>query len=202
MQRIQWILLILLLALAACSPQAAVQEERPSFQAAAVANPTSVPAPTTTPTPTAYPTPMPKQPVPQSCPITQPPKPRFVPPEPHPEWGPNGDFWYGSDDLWTLLRPDGTWRRLPHSEEGYVQKTVWWREGYNWQEEQQPALTITARKLDGEASLVEVDHATNGFHPDFGSFMLSGIALPELGCWEITGEYEGHQLSFVVWVAP
>jgi hypothetical protein len=30
--------------------------------------------------------------------------------------------------------------------------------------------------------------------------MLTGVYLPAPGCWEITGNYEGTQLSFVVWV--
>lgn len=30
--------------------------------------------------------------------------------------------------------------------------------------------------------------------------MMSGIFIPTLGCWEITGNYQGHELTFVVWV--
>jgi len=32
--------------------------------------------------------------------------------------------------------------------------------------------------------------------------MLAGVYVPTLGCWEITGEYRGEKLSFVVWVQP
>jgi len=32
--------------------------------------------------------------------------------------------------------------------------------------------------------------------------MLVGVDFPMLGCWEIMGIYKGHELSFVVWVAP
>jgi len=32
--------------------------------------------------------------------------------------------------------------------------------------------------------------------------MLVGVDIPTIGCWEITGRYAGHTLSFVVWVAP
>jgi hypothetical protein len=31
--------------------------------------------------------------------------------------------------------------------------------------------------------------------------MLVGIDIPAAGCWEITGQYKGTTLSFVVWVA-
>lgn len=153
-------------------------------------------------TPTNFPTVMPEIPRPDSCPITQPPSPRFVPPKPYSEMPPNGEFWYGSNALWTTLWPDGTWHSLPKSNAGYGNKVVWFREGYVWTEEEKPQLAISARRLDGEGVVEKNIHATNGFHPDYNSFMLTGIELPTLGCWEITGEYESHTLSFVVWVAP
>ena len=153
-------------------------------------------------TPTAFPTPIPEMSRPDDCPITRPQTPRFVPPKPYSESGPNGEFWYGSNELWTALWPDGTWHSLPKGEAGYVNKVVWFREGYVWTEEEKPELAISARQLDGEAVVDKFIHATNGYHPDYNSFMLTGIELPALGCWEITGEYNGNSLSFVVWVAP
>jgi len=46
--------------------------------------------------------------VPETCPITraQP----FVPPAPYPEKAFQGSFWFGTDELWTNLRENGTWR--------------------------------------------------------------------------------------------
>ena len=32
--------------------------------------------------------------------------------------------------------------------------------------------------------------------------MLTGVYVPAPGCWEITREYDGNKLSFVVWVEP
>ena len=32
--------------------------------------------------------------------------------------------------------------------------------------------------------------------------MLVGVYVPTPGCWEITGDYKGQKLSFVVWVQP
>ena len=32
--------------------------------------------------------------------------------------------------------------------------------------------------------------------------MLSGVYVPIPGCWEISGDYKGQKLSFVVWVQP
>jgi protein TonB len=32
--------------------------------------------------------------------------------------------------------------------------------------------------------------------------IISGIEIPEFGCWEITGQYKDQQLTSTVWVAP
>jgi hypothetical protein len=32
--------------------------------------------------------------------------------------------------------------------------------------------------------------------------MLTGVYMQTPGCWEITGEYKGQKLSFVVWLYP
>lgn len=140
---------------------------------------------------------------PASCPVTKTPDRSFAPPQPYSPDSPyEGQFWYGSETLWTLLPSEGNWSDLPHEETGYVQKTFWWREGYDWQEEPQPELTVTGRQLDGEAATLTASEATNGYHPDLKSFMLVGVDIPRAGCWEISGHYQGHDLSFVVWVAP
>jgi mono/diheme cytochrome c family protein len=147
------------------------------------------------------------------CPVTQPADPPFRPPEPDltredellaaPAQGSlEAYFWYGSDSLWTQLRRDGVWRDLPRSDGGYVQKIFFGSEGYNWREEPLPALTVSGRRLDVTGLAFEELEATNGFHPDVGSFMLVGADIPTAGCWEITGHYQGQELSFVVWVAP
>lgn len=158
--------------------------------------------PTVTPAPTAYPTPYPDGQRPDSCPITRPQTPRFIPPKPYSEWGPNGEFWYGTNELWTLLLPDGTWYSLPKSADGYGNKIALWHEGYSQTEEPEPAITLSAQQLDGEAVVAPSVYGTNAYHPDYGEFMMTGITLPTLGCWEITAEYDGSKLSFVVWVGP
>lgn len=139
-----------------------------------------------------------------ACPVTQPPDPAFSPPAPWPATYPyDGYYWYGSNALWTELNEDGTWSDLPFDESlGYGQKVVWWREGYDYRTEQQPALTVTGRRLDGDsnapAETAFAWPATNGYHDELQSFMLVGVEFPSAGCWEITGEYGGERLSFVV----
>ena len=139
---------------------------------------------------------------PADCPITVPQDPPFVPPPPYDKLGFEGEFWYGSNSLWTAIRQNGIWEALPHNPAGYTQKVFWWREGYSISEEPEPALTVTAERLDGQAPPVRGSKATNASAGDIGSAMLVGVDLPTLGCWEITGEYGGSELSFVVWVAP
>ena len=137
-----------------------------------------------------------------SCPMTIPQNPPFVPPPPYDSMGFEGEFWYGSDALWTAVRQNGVWAALPHNPEGYTQKVFWWRDGYVWTEEPEPALTVTGDRLDAPARPLNVSEATNASASDIGSAMLVGIDLPTLGCWKITGKYGDAELSFVVWVAP
>lgn len=142
-------------------------------------------------------------PNPAACPVTQPSASPFVPPPPYSPDAPyQGEFWYGTEVLWTLLSTDGTWRQLPQNKGVYTQKTFWWKKGYDWRTEPTPSLTVTGKRLDGSAPPLEASVATNGYHDDLKSFMLVGVDLPTAGCWEITGHSEGHDLSFVVWIEP
>jgi hypothetical protein len=140
-----------------------------------------------------------------SCPITRPPQPPFVPPKPYRATPPRlyGGFWYGSDQLWTMLPADGTWE-MARDKDGLFDKSLWWRAGFDPRREQTPSLTLSARRLDvpGRAIAASSGKATNGWRDDddIGAFMLTGIELPAAGCWEITGHYRARELSFVVWV--
>jgi len=141
---------------------------------------------------------------PAACQVTTAPAVAFTPPAPYPAQPPAryvGEFWYGSAALWTMLSQGGTWSGLPHDQAGYSQKVFWWREGYQSSVEQKPELTVTGRRLDGDAAPLVGSGATNA-SADFGDAMLVGVEVPTLGCWEITGHYHGHDLSFVIWVAP
>jgi hypothetical protein len=131
----------------------------------------------------------------ESCPVTVPPRPPFVPPDPYPR-EPDGDgaVWYGSSALWTTLRIDGNY------DDTAFWKMFWWSEGYSWTSEPSPPLVVSARRLDGESMAIEVMDATNGYHPDLGSFMLTGIRLPTGGCWEFTGRYRDAEVTFIGWV--
>ncbi len=133
---------------------------------------------------------------PSDCPVTQPPKPRFIPPSPWPSWPPGpGEFWFGNSGLWTALPMSGNWRQLALGE-----KFWWWSEEFDVSKDATPDLTVTAKRLDGDAPSFQASEATNGYHESFHWAMLMGVTLASPGCWEFTGHYQGHQLSFILWV--
>jgi len=131
---------------------------------------------------------------PVSCPVTVPQNPAFIPPAPYDTLHSFKDhFWFGSNSLWTIIPGNGIWNALPLNLEGYTQKILWWREGYVWDQEPEPNLIVPP---------LNVSKATNAFAGDIGSAMMVGVDFPTLGCWEITGNYNGIELSFVIWIAP
>jgi hypothetical protein len=60
------------------------------------------------------------------CLTTLTPNPVFVPPAPYPSSAPEGQFWYGSDALWTLLGVDSSWHMRDNvlNGKGYRTKLV------------------------------------------------------------------------------
>ena len=112
-----------------------------------------------------------------------------------------GRFWYGTSALWTNLPSDGTWQGLPHDDAGYVQKAVFWSEGFEAISNPQPDLIVSGRRLDTTVPTFTFSDATHGWD-ETGNFMLMGISLPTEGCWEITAEYQETQLTYVVKVVP
>jgi hypothetical protein len=142
--------------------------------------------------------------VPETCPVTKASDQPFIPPWPYPKAPYPGGYWFGTDKLWTAPPIDGTWRGLGHytpTDPTFRQKLFWWRQGYDWRTEAQPKLRVTGRRLDSPAPPLAADRANNGWQRRDQPFMVVGINLPTLGCWEIAGHYENDELTFVVWVA-
>jgi hypothetical protein len=144
---------------------------------------------------------------PSTCPVTKPSAAPFVPPLPYPT-APFGDeFWFGTPQLWTVLPRSGVWKGLPHytpSDPTFRQKSPWWREGYGGHASPEPNLTVTGERLDAVAPPLLTDHASSVWeeHKPDQPFMMTGLNVPTVGCWRVTGHYVGHDLSYVVWVAP
>ena len=112
-----------------------------------------------------------------------------------------GQFWFGTDKLWTSLPESGEWTGLPLSGEGYSQKTFWWSEGYSAVDEPEPDLRVTGVRLDIPAMKLHASIATHAMNTDIGSAMLVGVVLPSSGCWEITGRYKDGSLRYVIWIS-
>jgi hypothetical protein len=151
------------------------------------------------------------------CLTTRAPNPPFVPPSQYLFDAPKGAFWYGSDQLWTALGFDGKWimrDNVLHGK-GYRTKLTFWARGFDWHTELEPKLVIIAKRLDGDASSVVVAHANAVFIPSRSAVpivsanvpvaapgMMTGIDIPSAGCWEVTAQYGGYTLVFVVSVEP
>ena len=130
--------------------------------------------------------------VPDTCPVTLPTRPPFFTPTAVTSSQPGtvlyGDYWYGTDDLWTGLPLDGVWN-------GLNQKVFWWSVNYSVNAEPIPALAITGSRLDGQSTQAQVDTPTNA-----NGQMLVGVDFPTGGCWKVTGQYQNQLIKFVVWV--
>jgi hypothetical protein len=138
-----------------------------------------------------------------NCPITPVVEPPFSPPPPYPRTAPPGTFWFGTERLWTMITVGGTWRGLSRNDSGLRQKVFWWYPGFDGRTEPQPELTVTGVRLDHAGWFTRLPPATNAFNAGFGGWtILTGIDVPTTGCWELTGSYRGHTLTFVVLIAP
>jgi hypothetical protein len=139
------------------------------------------------------------------CRVTRPSDPSFVPPAAYAFKTPNPSFFpFGTDELWTELRVDGKWVAFGKEGDGWVyqNKLTFWHRGFDWRKDE-PKLTVTGKRLDGDAPTVTVEHANAVFLPNKEApGMMTLFAVPTMGCWEITARYEGHELRFVVSVKP
>lgn len=142
---------------------------------------------------------------PEACRVTKPdPSAAFVPPEPYSKPPSEDVFWFGSDRLWTALPASGSWVGLGHytpDDPTFRQKLFFYRRGYRARRELEPKITITGKRLDADAPPLLSDRANNGWRGD-REFMVTGINIPTLGCWQITAHYGNEELSFVISVVP
>ena len=143
---------------------------------------------------------------PNTCPVTVPPQPSFVPPEPYPPEPPFEQVWYGTPELWTILDPNGAvWRDLPVGKDGSVgDKTLWFSENFSTAEGEDFSgdadITLTAVRLDASAPTVVQAGGQPSFNRDIKNFMLVPLGLPKPGCWELTASYQRAKLTYVLQV--
>jgi hypothetical protein len=137
----------------------------------------------------------------EACTVTRP-NPPFSAPSPYPASPPDDRYaWFGTPQLWTMLELDGEVWDAANASFPVGIKMFWWSS--NWagmREEQEPAITVVATRLDGPGT-VTTDHATNAAADSLGGeAMLAGIEFPTPGCWQLTAQYRGAVLSYVVWI--
>ena len=140
---------------------------------------------------------------PASCPVTAPPAIPFMPPAPYELENYDNNFWIGTDKLFTARPKSAVWTtgpRPPGHEQDLTAKTFWASVDFDWRTEWPVTLTVTGRRLDGSAPPLQAMRATNAMIDGPTPAMLVGVYVPTPGCWEITGDYKGQKLSFVVWV--
>jgi hypothetical protein len=196
MHKLWFILSILSLILAGCAPRTSEAKTLEDYRM-----PTDVPSAASL-TQTAQ-TEVASLIPPKDCPVTTSENVSFKAPDPFSPDAPwKGEFWYGSDHLWTALDSNGVWSKLPEIPDGYGQKIMWWSSLYSLPDELEPALVVSGKRLDGESEPLRFYGATNAMADDIEEAMLTGVEFPTLGCWEITGQYKKSEIKFVVWVAP
>lgn len=94
---------------------------------------------------------------------------------------------------------DGLWHGLMTAD-GIGNKVFFWSRHWDWRTEHKPELVLSADRLDEHALSVRVTPATNAHAKDIHHAILSGLNVPTPGCWELTADYKGHTVSYVVWV--
>lgn len=142
---------------------------------------------------------------PNTCPVTVPAHPGFVPPEPYPPEAPFAQVWYGTPELWTILDASGAvWRDLPVGKGPHAvgNKTLWFSENFSTAGGEDFSgdadITLAAVDLDGSAPTVVQEGGVPSFNRDIKNFILVGLGLPEPGCWEVTARYKGAELTYVL----
>ena len=109
---------------------------------------------------------------------------------------PKGRNWYGSESLAVQLPNDGIW---PTTKTGHsiAVKLFWWSVGFKPGMEQ--SLRVEISSLDGKPVRAKIGNPTNAYAASLGGWtMLTGIDFPDQGCWQISAEYLGQTLTFVV----
>jgi hypothetical protein len=73
--------------------------------------------------------------------------------------------------------------------------TIWTRDS---------KIALAGVILFGLAAIIGVPIIQRRLHLDMSGHpsIMTGIFIPTVGCWQITGDYKGDKLTFVIWVEP
>jgi len=139
-----------------------------------------------------------------ACAVTTPPNPPFVPPAPYRPNPSDEHFWYGTNELWTLLPVENVWRLDRRNNEGYRNKLFLWQEGWDRRKEPYPPgpdIPVVLKRLDANMPPITSQGGTNAFFDNTWA-MLTMLEIPTEGCWEVTAFHKGDKLTFVLSILP
>ncbi len=109
---------------------------------------------------------------------------------------PASDTWFGTEALAIVLPPKGIWPTTGPTALIAV-KAFWWSAGCR--PGMETNLTVTIRNLRDGPNDAVASRPTNAHAESLGGWtMLTGIDFKSPGCWQITGDYLGQSLTFVV----
>lgn len=131
----------------------------------------------------------------ESCPVTIGVAELFSAPFPS---APPRRRWYGSERLAVQLPADGIW---PTTKPGNLIaiKLFWWSDSYKPGTERNLGVTVEQFFKVQKAAVPIIGKPTTAHAKDLGGWtMLTGIDIPEKGCWKISASYLGQTLDFVV----
>lgn len=110
--------------------------------------------------------------------------------------------WFGGGPLWVDL---GNFTTPASRDDGGLRiKHAWWTgDGSGQPESRQGPPTVSARPIDGGPIVQAMTggYATTGSDGQTFSWWPVVLDLPSAGCWEITGDWQGHTVVAVVLLA-
>jgi len=115
---------------------------------------------------------------------------------PYVDGWPQSQGWFGTEKFAIVLPRDGVW---PTTKPGHriSVKLFWYVDGFEPGLEREFEAKI--RRLDNGPNDAKISRTTNAGGPSLGAWtVLTGIDFPSEGCWEISGNFRGKTLVFVV----
>jgi hypothetical protein len=138
------------------------------------------------------------------CPVTKAPEHPFIPPPPLDKVE-DGTFVLGTSGLWARVTThwllNRTGNKLPYHSEIYAQDVPHYPQSFD-RNFRALRLALVARRLDGPEPLVWSGRVAVGL---LGGVMITGLAIPTAGCWEISAHYipergKVQTLTYTAWV--
>ena len=109
---------------------------------------------------------------------------------------PDSENWYGSDSLAVILPSDGKWGVTRPTARIAVKLFIW---SVGFEPGMERNLSVRVESLTRKPNDAVVKDITNARAESLGGWtMLAGIDFPSVGCWQVTLDYLGQSLSFVV----